>query len=169
MKKVIPLLLVICLAVGIFSGCSLLSAKSGADKTFTSDEGLTITLTDNFSKSQIEGYTLCYDSFDAAVFALKESFSDYPELDMQNMALDEYKGYVIEANSKFSPKEDTSFDGLTVLKYEYYVEEQKSNFTYFISLFKGSDAFWLVQFACKSSNYGEFEPYFVKWAKSVKV
>lgn len=73
MKKVISAFVLICVLVSVLCGCSLLSAKSGSDKEF-SGEGLTITLTDNFRTAEIEGYTLCYDSFDVAVYALKESF-----------------------------------------------------------------------------------------------
>lgn len=166
MKRIVPVFLAVCMIITVFSGCSLFSAKGGSDKEF-SGEGLTITLTDSFRIAEVEGYTLCYDSFDVGVFALKETFSDYPTL--EGLTLDDYKGYVLEANKDKSPKEDASFDGLTVLKYEYRVEAKKANFTYFVSLYKARDAFWLVQFACKSSVYAEYEPYFVKWAKSVRI
>lgn len=166
MKKVISVFVLISVFASILCGCSLLAAKSGSDKEF-SGEGLTITLTDNFKTADIEGYTLCYDSFDVGVFALKESVSDYPIL--ADVTLDEYKEYVLEANSEKSPKEDPSIEGLKVLKYEYYVDTKKANYTYFISLYKAQDSFWLVQFACKSSDFADYEPYFIKWAKSVKV
>lgn len=168
MKKVISAFVLICVLVSVLCGCSLLSAKSGSDKEF-SGEGLTITLTDNFRTAEIEGYTLCYDSFDVAVYALKENFEVFENAGLDNVTLDDYKGYVLKANSKYSPKEDNFFDGLTVLRYESYIEAKKTNFTYFVSLYKGTDAFWIVQFACKSSEYADYEQYFVKWARSVRV
>ena len=100
---------------------------------------------------------------------LSLTFEVFENAGLDNITLDDYKGYVLEANSKYSPKEDNSFDGLTVLRYESYIEAKKTNFTYFVSLYKGTDAFWIVQFACKSSEYADYEQYFVKWARSVRV
>ena len=54
------------------------------------------------------------------------------------------------------------------MRYESYIEAKKTNFTYFVSLYKGTDAFWIVQFACKSSEYADYEQYVVKWARSVR-
>ena len=168
MKKTVCVLLFMGVLISLFAGCSFFAAKNGDAKEFSSD-GLTLTLTDKFSKAEIEGYTVCYDSLDVAVYALKESFEVFENAGLDNVTLDDYKGYVLDANSKYSPKGDNSFDGLTVLRYESYIEAEKTNFTYFVSLYKGTDAFWIVQFACKSSEYADYEQYFVKWAKSVRV
>lgn len=166
MKKTVCVLLFMGVVISLFAGCSFFTAKNGDAKEFSSD-GLTLTLTDKFSKAEIEGYTVCYDSFDVAVFALKESFADYPQL--EGLTLDEYKEYVLEANASKAPKEDTSIKDLTVLRFEYYIADKKANYTYFVTLYQASDSFWLVQFACKSSEYADYEQYFVKWARSIRV
>ena len=168
MKKIISAFVLICVLVSVLCGCSLLSAKSGSDKEF-SGEGLTITLTDNFRTAEIEGYTLCYDSFDVAVYALKENFEVFENAGLDNVTLDDYKGYVLDANSKYSPKEDNSFDGLTVLRYESYIEAKKTNFTYFVSLYKGTDAFWIVNFMCLESDRDTYQPLFELWSSTIEV
>ena len=132
MKKTVCVLLFMGVVISLFAGCSFFSAKDGDAKEFSSD-GLTLTLTDKFSKAEIEGYTVCYDSFDVAVFALKESFADYPQL--EGLTLDEYKEYVLEANASKAPKEDTSIKDLTVLRFDYYIADKKANYTYFVTLY----------------------------------
>lgn len=72
-------------------------------------------------------------------------------------------------SSPGSGKTTTLTKLIPLIKEKYRVEAKKANFTYFVSLKKARDAFRLVQFACKSSVYAEYEPYFVKWAKSVRI
>ena len=37
------------------------------------------------------------------------------------------------------------------------------------AVYKGSDAFWFIQWACESEEYEEYRPHFVNWAKLVDV
>lgn len=64
--------------IGALVGClcisGLFSSITPEIKTFSSD-GMTITLTDEFRETNIEYYTVAYDSKNVAVFALKEAFT----------------------------------------------------------------------------------------------
>ena len=72
------LILVIAVIVGAIIGFSLSSGltsnKAPEVKKFSSN-GMTITLTDEFVKTNIEQYTVAYDSKNVAVFALREEFT----------------------------------------------------------------------------------------------
>ena len=57
-------------------------------------------------------------------------------------------------------------DGVTYL--EYTAESDGDTFKYFAAVFKGSDAFWLVQFACDVEEYDGYKSYFISWAKTVE-
>jgi hypothetical protein len=146
------------------TGCPLGGA---AEKTFTRD-GLTITLTDEFTeKDDLDGQTVYFEALRYIATALKEEFSMFEEfgIDAGNMSIDEYAELVVEVNGF-----NTSVvkkDGLTTFKYEASVGGQ--DFTYFATVHKSADAFWLVQFFCETKNYASFESKFIEWAKSVKV
>jgi len=38
-----------------------------------------------------------------------------------------------------------------------------------VTVYRGSDAYWMVTFACETKNYAAAEAQFLKWADSVEV
>jgi hypothetical protein len=170
MKKGLLQSAICLLLVGVMlccSGCFRIKVYEASDKTF-STQGLTITLTSAFIEtSGAKGYTACYDSPEVAVFALKESF------DLQDgfgdLLAEEYAALVREANSDKNPSPVSDADGLLSIEYSFLNTVENKEFTYYTAMFKGEDAFWMVQFACESSLYEEYRPHFIKWAKTVDV
>ena len=159
MKRIISALLV---ALLMFS---LVSCVGESAKTFTSN-GMSITLTNAFKENTYEGYTVCYESKDAAVFVLKEAFS--LQEDMSEMSLDDYAKLVYSANASKSPSEISKEDGLTFIEYDFHSEEENQTYSYFTTMFKGTDAFWIVQFISKKEAYDAKRQNFVDWAKTVE-
>lgn len=51
--------------------------------------------------------------------------------------------------------------------FTYEREVSGNDYAYLATVFKSSDAFWLIQFACFKDDYNDKEDDFVKWAKSV--
>ena len=158
MKKLVSLLLIFVLLA------SFVSCMGVSPKEF-SCEGMTITLTDDFSEKSYEGYTTCYSSDDVAVFILKESFSLAPGV--SELTLDQYAQAVYEANSSKSPDPIKKESGLTIMEHSFFNEEEEKTYGYCSVMFKGEDAFWLIQFACYEDDYDEKKPQFIDWAKSV--
>lgn len=175
MKKIIALLVTL-LTVLSLSACNMLPALGTylalsqpvykADEEVFKADGLEITLTEAFTETDMEGFTACYDSSEVAVFVLKEDYASIPQL--SDLSLEEYADLVHEANADRSPDAITETDGLTSMEYEFYNEDDSTNYKYFSTMFKGEDAFWLVQFAVDADDYEEYKPYFIEWAKSVK-
>ena len=158
MKKVLSLALVLILMLSLVS-CA---PKS---KEF-SKEGMTITLTNSFWEKSVDGYTICYDSRNDAVFVLKEAFS---LLDgAEDLTLDEYAEMVRKNNASRSPSEIKKEEGLTIMEYTFLNESNGITYAYLTTMFKTSDAFWLIQFTCEKSDYDTRRASYIEWAKSVK-
>lgn len=159
MKKArLVLILSLCLA---FSSCSFMFKEAKA-KTFAK-AGLSITLTDEFNEKDQRSYTACYDSAHVAVFVLKEEFTLLQGL--EDASLDDYCALVIENNNKDSAIQKEG--GLTYFVFEFSANGKE--YTYFCPVFKGSDAFWLVQFSCVTSEYNDYLEKFIAWANTVEV
>jgi len=164
MRKNVSVLgvILVCVAIsGFLVGCT-----GEKEKTF-SKAGMSIVLTDKFVEKDIASQTAYFESTEALVTALKEDFPGFEsaDVDAASMDLAEYANLVLE-NNRLSSTVETK-DGLTCFEYEKTVSGK--NFTYFATVFKGEDAFWLIQFACETQNYKGYSDKFVKWAKGVKV
>ncbi|MDD4124894.1 MAG: hypothetical protein PHW77_04115 [Eubacteriales bacterium] len=156
-KAAVAFFLVLALTL---SGCSFL-LKEASSKTFTK-AGLSITLTDAFYESEYITYTAFYSMADVAVFTLKEEFTLLEGF--ENYSLNEYCQLVISNNGKSSSVQED--DNLTYFVYENIANGK--NFSFFCSVYKSGDAFWLVQFTCLNDKYDEYYDDFITWAKSVK-
>ena len=131
-------------------------------KTFTA-EGMTITLTGEFEKESYEGFTVCYESYDVAVFVLEEPFTLMEGLEDYTKA--EYGELVVWNNGLESSdlKEENG-----VLYFDYTAAgDDGENYYYCATIHKGPDAFWLIQFATMESQAEEYLPQILEWAASV--
>lgn len=158
MKKIISVLLIIA-ALLSFAACG-----EASEKTFSKD-GMSITLTDAFKEADVDGYTVCYDSKNVAVFILKEEFSLLEGA--ENLKLDEYIELLRQSNSDKNAGEAVTSDGLTYFEYTFLNEEENVTYKYFTTAIKSEDAFWMVQFSAKEDSYDEQKANFITWAKSV--
>lgn len=134
-------------------------SKPGPQK-FTVDE-MSITLTDEFVLMYMDDGTPYYGSPDAYVFILKDE-----ELDEYGVhTLDVYAQYL--QTSEPSAKLRKS-DGLTYFEYTTPNPDNTKEFYYCACLFQTKDAFWDIMFATIESKAEEYQPKFLKWAKSVE-
>lgn len=162
MKKIISLLAILVLVISL-PACSSAAPK---EKVF-SKSGLEITLTTDFTETTVSGYTVCYDSSHAAVFALKEDFSLLEG--SEDMTLNEYAELVQKANSSRSPSAISTKNGIPYFEYTFFNESENVTYRYYTTVFKGSNAFWMVQFACADSTYEAQKDNFLTWAQSITV
>ncbi len=157
MKKYSLVCLLLCAVLLCAAACG-----SAEPKTFTK-EGMSITLTSDFRESAQEGFTVCYDSRKLAVLALKESYDLFAS--MGDITLEEYGQLVLSANSLDSSLETEN--GLTFFSHDKYVNN--TYYTYHCFVFQGTDAFWLVQFACKTGDAEALKDTIFSYAKSIEV
>lgn len=135
-------------------------------KEFTTS-GMTITLTEAFREITLERYTVCFDSSEVAVFGTRESFT--AQGGFADITLEDYAIMVYNNNATKGPSDITEIEGLTTMEYAFLNEAENVTYCYFLSMYRGATAFWLIQFACEESLYEEYRPYFIEWAKTVDV
>ena len=87
MKRTFTAIICTLLLVAVLAGCGSTNPFDAAAKTF-SDEGMTITLTSDFSKQSMDGYTVCYASKTAAVFALHETNDQFAAAGLNDVTLE---------------------------------------------------------------------------------
>jgi len=167
MKKIFALLLA-AFTLTSFIGCSLEPDYSGAEKQFSSESGFSITLNEHFRETKANGYTACYESSFAVVLVVKEAFEMFGEIGA-SLNLDSYAQFVLQTNSSKSPSGVIRENGVTYIEYKFYNEEYKTTYWYFTTMFKGDDAFWIVQFSTTEASYRFLRDYFFDWAKTVEV
>ncbi|MCH5320787.1 MAG: hypothetical protein J1E36_03430 [Eubacterium sp.] len=168
-KKGIIVLIAAFIIGFIISFAVVLSSFSGAAKIAPKDfssNGMTITLTNQFAETSMTGYTVCYDSKDVAVFALKEDFSLMDGFD--NYTLEQYGELVLSNNPSASNCELKNDHGLTYFEYQFTNSQNNESYYYFTTLHKASDAFWIVQFVTSEGDLQQYQETFVEWAQTIE-
>ncbi len=119
---------------------------------------------DQGNEKEYEGV---YYAKDTSIFVLNESFSLFDK----ETTLMEYASLVRDANKSNSPSAIKTEDGITYieLKLTYSQSVGVKTDKCMVAMFKGTEAFWMVQFSCEAYIYDEYKPYFVEWAKSINV
>ena len=132
----------------------------GEPQMFEKD-GSKLLLTDRFIEKESElGFYAYYVSNFCGVVVLKEDFS--LEEGLEDRSLEEYIGNVIANNGHIDIKPQNK-DGLW-----FYVRDRDGTRSYSYS-YKGSNAFWIVQFLCMTSDAPKLGDLFYLWANSVEV
>jgi len=133
-------------------------------KEFTK-AGMTITLTTDFFEKEIASQTAYYESQKYMVTTLKEEFTIFESYGMStDISAKEYAKLVIDNNMIASTIEEK--DNLVYFEYEKAVNGKQ--ISYFATVYKSSDAFWLIQFACESKNAEDSQDLFIEWAQTIK-
>lgn len=155
------------LAAGCFVGYKLWVNRERVPqpKTFSSN-GLTITLTDEFTLAKNEHYTFIFDSEAIDIPVLKENFSTLSE-GFAEKTLDEYIDILLEVN-KLPALEKRHEDGLVYYEYTLRNSDDPTLAYHFTNyVYKSDDAFWLVQFIVNERNIERFSNQITEFAKSV--
>lgn len=166
-RKGIIVLIIACIIgflFGFINNFDFENLTEPVPETYTIED-MQITLTDKFEETFFEGYTAVYDSKDVAVFMIKEEFELFDDFDFYTVK--EYGNLVLETNGFDSSVKLQTYDGLTYFEYEAQNDENET-YTYFAVLYKGTDAFWVVEFVTLTENYEEHRKTFIEWAKSVE-
>lgn len=163
-KRRAALVLILAMLLSL-TGCSAVSVEQDKTELFVSS-GMEMVLPAYFEEHDVDGYTVCYASPTATVFALREDFSLAEGVEA--MTVQEYAELVYLANAAKSPSAITEEEGFPLMEYTYRVETSGKDYVYLSAMYKANDAFWTVQFVCAEADYEEYRPQFITWAKSVK-
>ncbi len=164
-KKLLPLLVGFVL---LLSGCAEEVAVQETVETEFTAAGLTITLTDAFAEKDHMGFTAIYLSEDLACMTLKEPFTHFENTDYSaESTLAEYASLVWLANELPGTLGLQETDGLTWFTYDIDVSGTTNRYRTYV--FKGSDAFWLVQFYTTADRYEGLSETIHAYAKTIVV
>ena len=139
-------------------------AKDGEPYEIVDDSGVKITLTDSFVDAGLDGFDFTYSSDDVVVLGFEDDFSLMEGL--EDYSLKEYGDLSIK-NNELDSKVEKEGD-ITYYTYESYVENEAINYIYFSAIYKTESSFWTVTFAVDETQYEEYKPLFLEWAKSVE-
>jgi len=164
--------LIVLSAVLSFSVFFILSRELGnvfvskaKTKEFTK-AGMTISLTSDFYEKEIASQTAYYESEKYIVTVLKEEFTIFDSIGIStDISVKEYAKLVIDNNMIPSAIEEK--DSLTFFKYEKTINGKQ--FSYFATVHKSLDAFWLIQFVCESKNAEDSQDLFIEWGQTIKL
>ena len=166
MKKWISLIALVLLTTFVFTGCMpeviyVPDAMSiGESKTFEKGD-IKLLLTEKFEeKTPREGFYALYDSYFAGVNVMRESFSLADGV--SSLSLEQYTKNVIE-NNKFEGVTAQNKDDLWYFIYE------NDEIRGYVFTYKGSDAFWFVEYVCMHDDTESLEDLFFLWANAVEV
>ena len=165
LKKILIPFLCCLLLLSLFGCSDEYLVSDDPAKTFTEEGGFSIVLTEAFTKIEKEGYTLCYDSSQAAVFCIEAKFEDYPEI--AKMSFDDYVADVLSKNADKDLTEKVIVNDITCVEYE--VDDLESDQTWYFltAIMESENAFWLVQFMCETKYADALSPAFASWLTSV--
>ena len=158
--------------IGAFIGFSgiLNDLFAPEEKTFKVDD-MSITLNENFSRTDEEDFAACFASSDVFVMIQKDEKEYYDDFD--SVSIKELADYIAESNEDRNSRV-VEKDGLIYCLYEYMPENEGITFVYYTYLYKAPNAFWLVYFCAdkktlsSEKSTAQYEEKFRNWAKSVK-
>jgi len=164
-KKIFGFLaiLMVCFsAVGLLAGCG-----APVEKTFYCDEGLTITLDDSFSETQTTmTYTL--QNRNVVFMAQKDTFDVIAEAGYSHIDTVQEYAQFCATNGGLSVMIGTNTD-YQYAYFDYTNTAAGQLYHYYAVVVKGSDAFWLCQFACFDSKINTYSETFDMWAQTIIV
>lgn len=166
-RTVLIVALLMGILAGILSGTAvyrkiLKELPQAAESQTFACQDLRITLTEEFMPAVSEGYTACYSSGDTAVFVLREDFSAMEGF--EELSLAEYGAMVLANNGLGGTVAEEA--GLTTFE-AVATDAAGTDFYYCCGLYKGVDAFWMVQITTAADNASEAEAQFRLWLESV--
>ena len=158
-KKHCIFFLLALLLVSALTGCS------NDPKNFTVGD-LTVTLTKAFKESRMNEFDVYITSDTVSFTAKRETLDSLEHAGYEINSLNDYAMEILESNKldKSALKQRNS--------YMYFKSEGTkagAKYTYVHCLFKGSSAYWICEFVCKSSNYSKLEDSILGWADTISI
>lgn len=148
------------------SGCAFNSKDHVKDYVYDSQTGISIKLPEEFTEKNHMMATYWLQSEKTMFFAIKEDFlslsliSIYP-----TSSLRDYAEAVIHQNMLAATVKEKDGE----IYFTYNASSSGKTFYYHASVKKGTDGFWLCQFACLDSDKQDYESKFFEWATTIVV
>lgn len=159
---------IIVTVVAVILSVIILFAQPGVlfpekDKAFTGSHH-SITLTNRFEQDEEddEGYEAIYEKDDVLVMISKETFVSLGEYG--SISVTEYNEIIQKGTEAPTKTAVRTEDGLCYYDHTLIIDGE--SFTYRVFAYKGSDAFWLVQFVVYTEDMEKNQADIMAWAKT---
>ncbi len=163
MRKNRFIVLVFFFILHMLSGCA--DRSEPVPKDFSAG-GMTITLTDEYEEKTPASLTAYYQTDRSIVSVLREDYSIFraQDIDPETFTVGDY-AELIKSRNELDMRQ-ASENGVPTLTYD--TESRGKSFTYYTTLYKTSDAFWLIQFASNTEDFEAMKPEFQTFMQSVR-
>lgn len=167
-KKAI-LISTIALAVAVIAAVVIIVIASIEPKaepyTYYIDD-MQITLTQDFTEFDAKGYERAYDSEHVALMVLQEEFTLMEGL--ADYTIIEYGELVLGNNPNTAHNGLQTKEGVLYFEYETVNQQDGENYHYIVTMYKGPDAFWMIQYIVNANEVSRYRDDIFKWASSVQ-
>ena len=158
LRAAVSVVLLLSMAAVLLSGCGAVR-----EKTFTS-QGMSVTLTSEFRRSEREPYLYCYTAPGVSVTVTRELFKDYEGI--VGYSLDELTGFTITVNGFDATLEHTA-SGIPYFDYRTTLDTGEA-YAYRAYSYRSEAALWVLRFGTPEAMFGARCPQFDAWAETVK-
>ena len=131
---------------------------------FTVD-GMNITLHSHFERFEADGFNAGFESEDLAVLVLKEKFTLMAGL--ADYSLEDYSKLVLGNNKNVNPSELKSEQNFMYFEYDKANTGSAATFHYIVTMYKGTDAFWMIQYIIPAEKAEQVREDVFAWAATV--
>ena len=164
MKKTVRIIALV-LAMVLLTGCTLFPAKESTKSYSCRDLTMEISskMKDVSGQEDFSGFTFALDSNDMAIFALNETFAEYPVL--EEYTTKDYADLLIQLYGVNSTVQERSGKDYHYLVYT--ADTELGEFTYMAGIFRNSNGFWMIQVCTPTDKYDQEE--FFSYLDTVKL
>lgn len=156
------IVLIVAAVIGFFIGLiPSLTGGTGEPEVFYND-GIEITLTDEFSETHFDGFDNAYISDDVAVVIYEESFADIESEGIYSV--DDYAKAFVDANGLIGV-EPKKIDRMLCMEYSATISDE--TYVYNAFVYETEDSYLVVQFYTLQEMSAEYKDSILEWAKTV--
>ncbi len=125
--------------------------------------GLNITLTSDYIQSPNDSYTFYFSNPYSICIGLEEKKADLKSTNISAKSLNDYANIVMEKAGITA--EITDYNNSKLFKWNKKIND--TDYSYIGYVTESDDSFWLIQFACLSEEYADYESDFIKCFDSI--
>lgn len=164
MKKRLPAIIAAAFALLILM-MPLTACGQKTVVTYSTADGFSVTMHEGMEYFTAEGFDAAWSDEDCMVCVLREGFDEYEDcgLDLASMSLEEYADLTAGLNGLEPFTADEFGNRFTT----YSGTADGEDYFYHAVVYKGSDSFWLVTFACRDDLREDYAQRFTLWSSTV--
>jgi len=153
------------LMLAALSACGFLDGKL---IVYDDGTGISVVMPEGMAPFTADGFVMAYSADEVMMSAVREGYDDYAELELnlEAMSTEEYAELTQSVNGL---KNSFAADEQGNLFVTYTANIDSVDYFYYSTIRKGSDAFWVITFACAEEQQEKYFPAFEEWSGSITV